>query len=93
MSNETKLVQVELAALTRVCWGALVRVPAHFGDEELAEVAERFYQEIDGGEYQDDTEFWDKGTCYSTESITISAEKKPAYSLDTDYQIKDLTEA
>ena len=84
--SETKLVQVNLAALTRVEWSALVRVPRGV---DLQEVTDRFYDYLDGGEFNEDPEFWDRGNCWADEHITLrESNDKPSFSMDEDYQIK-----
>lgn len=63
--SKTKIVRVNLSALTRVEWSALVRVPADMPRLKIDELHERFYEEIDGGEFEPDPEFWEKGeSCY-----------------------------
>ena len=84
--SETKLVQVNLAALTRVEWSALVRVPRGV---DLQEVTDRFYDYLDGGEYTSDPEYWEKGNCWADDNITVRDPKDgPSFSMDEDYQIR-----
>jgi len=84
--SETKLVQVNLAALTRVEWSALVRVP---GGVDLQEVTDRFYDYLDGGEFTSDPDFWEKGSCWADDHITVrESNGKPSFSMDEDYQIR-----
>jgi hypothetical protein len=85
--SETKLVQVNLAALTRVEWSALVRVPVEIVD--LQEVTDRFYDYLDGGEFTSDPDFWEKGSCWADDNITVrDPGDGPSFSMDADYQIR-----
>jgi len=91
MTN-TKLVQVSLGALTRVGWGALVEVPADFDERRLSELSDKFYDLIDGTEFQDDNEFWDKGSCYTEDATSYSQQhEQPSYTVDADMQITPKT--
>lgn len=60
---KTRLVRVELGALTRVEFSTIVRVPLRATPAQLETLVETMYEEIDGGEFQDDPHFWDKGEC------------------------------
>lgn len=65
VSEGKKLVVVTLAALTRLQWAGGVLVPADFDVAEYEEdVVDAAYDKVDGGDYQDDPHFWDKGDCY-----------------------------
>lgn len=59
----TKLIRINLGALTRVEWSAVVQVPADATPTELDQLVEKFYEDVDGSDYADDSEFWDKGEC------------------------------
>ena len=83
--SETKLVQVNLAALTRVEWSALVRVP---GGVDLQEVTDRFYDYLDGGEFTSDPEYWEKGNCWTVITSQFEPLRMPSFSMDEDYQIR-----
>ena len=85
--SETKLVRVNLAALTRKEWSGLVRVPVEIVD--LWEVTDRVYDYLDGSEFTTDNEFWEKGDCYADDAITDQDVKDgPDFSMDEDYQIR-----
>jgi len=73
---------VNLGALTRVEWSAIVEVPDDMPEAEIKELADRFYDEIDGGEYWPDSDFWDKGTCCV--DLDVSDDRSP-----TKYAIQD----
>ena len=85
-----KLIQVNLAALTRVEWSALVEVPDTFSEDDLHEVVRRFYHEIDGGEFQDDPEYWERGECWADENLTVRDDDKPSFRVSPDLTITDL---
>jgi hypothetical protein len=55
---KTRLIGVELAALTRVTWWGKVRVPADATEGQLDAVVAKLYDDVDGGEYADDENFW-----------------------------------
>lgn len=59
-------VSVNIAALTRVSWDADVLVPVEVAKNKnlLSEMAYHFYDEIDGSDYVDDIDYWEKGHCY-----------------------------
>lgn len=60
----TKLVRIKLAALTRVEYTEVVEVPADMTDEELEALVDDRYKSVDGGEYVDDAEYWERsGSC------------------------------
>lgn len=60
---ETKRIRIMLGAMTRAEWSALVEVPKNMKRDELTDLVARFYDDIDGTEFTDDNEFWDKGEC------------------------------
>ena len=62
----TKLVRIELSGLTRQCWETLLEVPANTSDDDLASLVRYFYEITDAGEFQDDEQFWERGTCLWT---------------------------
>lgn len=68
----TKIVEVRLAALTRVEYTERVEVPADITAEELQELVNSRYRTVDGGEYVDDPEYWERATCYTTEADDAS---------------------
>ena len=83
---ETKLVQVNLAALTRVEWSALVRVPR---GADLQEVTDRFYDYLEGSEFTSDPHFWEKGDCWADDVIAVrDPADGPGFSMNEGYQIR-----
>jgi hypothetical protein len=75
---ETKRVTIMLAALTRVEWSAIVEVPKDMTQSELEDLVDTMYDEIDGGEFTEDTEFWDKGEC-RYERVPRDSDAKPEF--------------
>ena len=63
-----KLVEVRLSALTRVEYMEVVEVPANITQDELNELVNERYRNVDGGEYTSDPEYWERGTCYTVDS-------------------------
>lgn len=62
-SGETKPVDIKLAALTRLEYMETVLVPVEFGGQQLEELVDRTYDAVDGGDYWDDPDYWERGTC------------------------------
>lgn len=62
-AGETKPVDVMLAAFTRLEYMETVSVPVEFGEEQLDELVDRAYDAVDGGEYWDDPDYWERATC------------------------------
>lgn len=82
---ETKLVDVSLAALTRVVWCGTVEVPVDMDDDE---VIQHVYDSVDGDEYTDDTDFWERGTC---EVDGISVSLKPHLKVDSEGHVTSVS--
>ena len=62
----TKLIEVRLRALTSLDYCEVVEVPADFTPHEIDQLVERRYDDVDGGAYSDDPDYWERGTCYAT---------------------------
>jgi len=75
---KTKLVRVNLSALTRHEWSCVAEVPEDYDEYALQELAGRFYDQIDAGEFWDDEYYWEKGDCHC-EDLSIDATDKPAF--------------
>jgi hypothetical protein len=58
-----KKVTIHLAALTRVFCDIELEVKDDITDDELDALVDKVYDETDGGEYQDDHDFWEQGDC------------------------------
>jgi len=74
---KTKKVFVHMGALMRVEWSGLVEVPA---DMENYEILNRIYDAVDGGEYCDDNEYWERGDGHIETSEAIDKDE-PKYRL------------
>lgn len=57
---KTKKVRITLAALTRVEYSEVLEVPANMSDRELQSLVEHRYDNVDGGKYSDDAEYWER---------------------------------
>ena len=66
-SGATKRIRINLAALTRVEYSEEIDVPVEFEEEQMDEFVNLAYQEVDGGLFQDDTQYWEKGNCFHEE--------------------------
>ncbi len=62
----TKKVRVRLAALTRVEYSCVLEVPANY-PEFAGELVDHFYADVEGSEYNEDPDFWEKGHCFVEE--------------------------
>jgi len=58
---KTKKIHIVLSALTRVEYSEVLEVPANMTAEELDELVDQRYDDVDGGEYYDDPDFWERG--------------------------------
>lgn len=58
----TKKVRINLSAFMRVEYSEVIEVPANITNEELKTLAEMRYDDVDGGNYAQDSEYWVKGT-------------------------------
>lgn len=72
-SHATKLVEVRLSALTRVEYTEIVEVPADITDYELEALVDGRYDNVDGGAFYDDPEYWERGTCRAVDCETPDA--------------------
>lgn len=84
-SADTKVVRVNLGAITRQQWSGYVQVPIDFDDFE--ELASRFYDKICGSDFSIDSDYWEKGQCWVDAKVnTLQASKHHiAYSVSTDW--------
>lgn len=64
----TKLVEVRLSALTRVEYMEVVEVPVNITQEELDDLVNTRYRQVDGGEFTSVPEYWERGTCEAVET-------------------------
>lgn len=64
----TKLVEVRLAALTRVEYMEVVEVPVNITQAELDELVNARYSQVDGGEFTNDPDYWQRATCEAVDS-------------------------
>jgi len=56
-----KKVRITIGALTRVEYTTTVEVPDDADDDAIREMADEIYDSTDGGEFQDDPNFWERG--------------------------------
>lgn len=59
----TKLVEVRLSALTRVEYSEIIEVPVDTQPRQLSTLVDERYDQVDGGDYKDDPEYWVRATC------------------------------
>lgn len=56
-------IRFRLSALTRLEFTKVVDVPEGTTIRELDQMVDDLYEETDGGDYDDDPHYWEKGTC------------------------------
>lgn len=56
-------VRINLAAITRMEYSEEIEVPDDTTDAKLDDLLEERYDKVDGGEYTDDNDYWEKGYC------------------------------
>lgn len=64
-SSETRKIRVTLAALTRVEYSEVLEIPASLTQHEVDALVQQRYEDVDGGEYTDDGEYWRRGECHA----------------------------
>ncbi len=62
----TKRVRIHLAALTRLEWSCEVSVPKKW-PAFASMLVDHFYDEIEGSEFEEDPDYWERGHCYVEE--------------------------
>lgn len=70
--TETKEVTIVLSALTRVEYTRVLTVPDGITDDQLNDLVNKVWDETDGGEFSDDTEYFERGNCRWEESNVYS---------------------
>ncbi len=63
LSGDTKKVSIRVSALTRVEYSETITVPVEFDDSVLEVVVDSTYDELEGDEYCDDPDYWERGSC------------------------------
>ncbi len=64
MSEKTKLVRITLTAQTRMEYTEIVEVPVNMTEHELNVLVAKRYDEVDGTEFVEDPEYWERGYCH-----------------------------
>lgn len=62
-SAPSKLMRIRLSGLVRMEYVELVEVPADTSEDELDELVNRRYSDVDGGQFTLDTDYWERGEC------------------------------
>ena len=81
---KTKKVRITLAALTRVEYTEVLEVPVDMTDDDLSDLVDKRYDEVDGGMYQSDPEYWERGSSCGYEDADISEEATVKVEIDED---------
>lgn len=63
--QKTKRIRIYLSAITRVRYSEVVEVPEGFTDEDIQEVIDACWDEVDSGEYIEDSSYWERDRCYA----------------------------
>lgn len=64
----TRVVTVELVAMTRVQYSASVSVPVDATDDEINDLVNAMYTRTDGSDFVGDPDYWERGNCYASAS-------------------------
>ena len=64
LSGKTKTLRVTISGLTRMEYSEEVIVPLEFDESMQEALTVRGYEDVDGGVYYDDPDFWKKGSCH-----------------------------
>lgn len=65
--SNTKTVRINLAALTRMEWSREIEVPANATQAQLDNLVDKYYNNIDGGEFWEDPDYWEKSLATAEE--------------------------
>lgn len=57
-------IRVNLSAMLRVDWSGVVEVPDDMPETEIQELVQSVSDEIDGSDYNEDTDYWEEGPSY-----------------------------
>lgn len=57
-------VRIVLGGLTRAEYSEILEVPVGITEADLDRLVSQRYQEVDGGQFQDDPHYWERGECY-----------------------------
>lgn len=72
MGNQTKFVNIVLSALTRVEYTEVIEVPADISADELDRLVDQRYDQVDGGVYLPDPEFWQRAASCRHEEADVN---------------------
>jgi len=59
---ETKYVEIRLSVLTRVEYTEVLEVPENLDQNELENLADQRYHDVDAGSFCDDPDYWERGS-------------------------------
>lgn len=83
----TKKVRITLAALTRVEYTEVLEVPADMSDEDLEALVDKRYDDVDGGNFVDDPDYWVRGECSFSIADEMDPEPNGVVAIDEDGNI------
>lgn len=75
---QTKTIRITLSALTRVEYSEVLEIPAGLSDMEIDDLIDQRYDEVDGGLYQEDPQYWERGSCIFS-SLDSDESTSPQY--------------
>lgn len=84
----TKLLEIRLAAMTRVEYMEIVEVPENLTEAQQTELVDARYQSVDGGEYVADPEYWQRANCYATKSDIPGTPTMMAFMTETGLHVE-----
>lgn len=82
---KTKNVTITLSALTRVEYTEVIAVPAEMTDDELDDLVRQRWDDVDGGLFMDDPDYWEKGSC----DFEVSAQDAVPTKIYSDHGVVD----
>jgi hypothetical protein len=59
--SKTKIIGVTYGVLTRVEHYAELEVPVDADDQQIRDIANAHYDQLDGGEFYEDADYWERG--------------------------------
>jgi len=63
----TKIIRINIAAITRKEWSGEVEVPASATQTQLDNLADKYYDTIDDDEFIEDPDYWEKSLATAEE--------------------------
>ena len=83
--TKTKKVRVNLSAMTRVHYSALVEVPVEYNPElDMGTLAREIYDEVPFEEFSEDFDYCERGDCYLESVDSRDQDKNEPHAFKSD---------